>query len=147
MSNPYEPSPTPEPADEAAPTAATPQASSGRGDMFLGAVVIVAIVVGAVWLVSSLIRGDIDDHDAAVALNQHINGMGQDFASYSNYKGTQPDGGTGAVAIRTSLFDKPENEQFAEYMCSSLAFTRSSIPTVKHVRVLSSSDTTLAHCF
>lgn len=112
-----------------------------------GFAIMIGIVVAVVWGIVAAVRGNVDDHDAAVALNKHINGMGQDFAGYSNYKGTQPDGGKGAVAIETSLYDKAENEQYAEYMCSSLAFTRADIPEVKHVRVLSSSDTTLADCF
>jgi len=122
-------------------------AAQKRQDMiFLGAAgaVLIAVIVGIVYWIVGV---NADDHDAAVALNKHINSMGQDFAGYSNYQGTQPDGGNGAVAIQTSLYDKPENEQSAEYMCSSLAFTRADIPEVKHVRVLSSSDTTLADCF
>lgn len=156
MTNPYAPEPQ-QPKEDLAATiakgAATRRASSKayaaqtRKDAILLAAFAAGTLAVIVGIIYWIIGANVDDHDAAVALNKHINSMGQDFAGYSNYQGTQPDGGKGAVAIQTSLYDKPENEQSAEYMCSSLTFTRADIPDVKHVRVLSSADTTLARCY
>lgn len=126
------------------------------GSLMFGAALIVALlvsvlsaIVNATGLKASLTGAERSgSSNVAPAVAREINKAGAyGFASYDNFQGVK-DEGHGDVAIRTSLFDKPENEQVARYMCSSMMTIRlqDGLEDLGQVRILSSADTTLAYC-
>ena len=130
--------------------------ANGLGSLMFGAVVVVAIVisvlsaiVNATGLKAFLTGGERSaSSNIAPAVAREINKAGAyGFAGYDSFQGVN-DEGHGDVAIRTNLFDKPENEQAARYMCSSMVTIRlqDGLEYLGQVRILSSADTTLAYC-
>lgn len=113
--------------------------------------VVAIAVVGIVACIAILPRvggSGAETSSIAPAVTREINKAGAyGFAGYDAFQGVN-DEGHGDIAIRTNLFDKPENEQAARYMCSSMMTIRlqDGLEDLGQVRILSSADTTLAYC-
>lgn len=149
MPNPYEPPSRPEPTDasstlRATPTRRTLLTESQKAVIILGVVAagIIAAIAGLIYWIVGL---NTEDHEAAVALNQHISRS--DVPARSTYLGTEPMGGRGAVAIRTNLGEDAGSKQSAGAMCAALIKTKGDVPSVKKVSIRSSTGYPIWSCW
>ena len=119
----------------------------------VGRVAVWALLVGVAILVAGFfavraLTAEPDGAQLASALDAEIRASGEaGSGALSAYAGARDDRG-GSVAVTTTLFDKTENEEVAQRICSALTTfrLRDGLEDLGQVRILSSADTTLAYC-